>query len=165
MMRKSKRVALLVTCLLIAPAVVGAVEVGQPAPAFSLPRVGSGAPVSLGSLRGQVVVIDFWASWCRPCIEAMPELDRLTRELGPRGLQVLAVSIDEEASAAEGALGSGSHAFTPLHDGDSAVAERYGVGGSLPATVVIDRQGRVRLFRAGGAVEPAELRRLVESLL
>lgn len=159
------RNTLIALCILGVPAIVAAVEVGQQAPGFSLNRLQGDGQVSLQSLRGKVVVVDFWASWCRPCVQALPELDQLQRDLGPRGLQVVAVSIDEEASSAQRILGTSPRAFIPLHDSDSSVSERYGVDGTLPATAVIDRQGRVRFFQAGRAVEAARLRSLVQSLL
>lgn len=147
------------------PAIVMALDVGQQAPAFSLPAVDGGAQVNLASTRGSVVVLDFWASWCQPCVAALPELDALARDLGPRGLKILAINIDEDVASARAKLGKAPHLFTPLHDGASKVATQYGVGDALPATVVVDRQGVVKLFKSGGAVDPAQLRKLVTSLL
>lgn len=157
--------AFLAVLVVAIPAIVAAVEVGQPAPQFALPAVDGGAQVSLASVRGSVVVLDFWASWCQPCLAALPELDAMARELGPRGLKILAINIDEDVASARAKLGKAPHLFTPLHDGASKVAAQYGVGDALPATVVIDRQGVVKLFERGGSVEPAQLRKLVTSLL
>jgi cytochrome c biogenesis protein CcmG, thiol:disulfide interchange protein DsbE len=157
--------AILAVIIVAIPAIVAAVEVGQPAPPFSLPALDGGAQVSLASTRGSVVVLDFWASWCQPCLAALPELDAMARDLGPRGLKVLAINIDEDAAVARAKLGKGPHLFMPLHDGGSKVATQYGVGDALPATVVVDRRGVVKLFQSGGAVEPARLRKLVTSLL
>lgn len=154
----------LVVAIVLIPAAVLAVEVGQAAPDFDLPTVAGGQRVALQSLRGKVVVIDFWASWCQPCVRALPELDAIQQAYGARGVQVVAISIDEEVATAARILGSG-HRFTAVHDAGAAVAERYGVGDSLPATVVVDRQGTVRFVRIGGAVEPAQLRRVIESHL
>jgi peroxiredoxin len=164
-MHRRTGTALLALLIVALPAIVAAVEVGQPAPQFSLPAVDGGAQVSLASTRGSVVVLDFWASWCQPCLAALPELDAMARELGPRGLKILAINIDEDAASARAKLGKAPHLFTPLHDGASKVATQYGVGDALPATVVIDRQGVVKLFKTGGAVEPAQLRKVVGSLL
>ncbi len=147
------------------PALVLAVNVGTAAPAFSVPRVTGGGNVSLASLKGKVVVIDFWASWCEPCLKLFPEMDAIQREFSSKGVTVLAISIDEENEPAKAALGGSSRAFTPLLDADSKVSNSYGVGASLPATVVIDQSGTVRLFKAGGAVDRAKLRPTIRSLL
>lgn len=160
----ARRFALCVMLLSI-PAIAGAVSVGQRAPQFSLPEVSGGGQTSLAKLKGSVVVIDFWASWCAPCLKAIPELDAMQRELGPRGLKVLAVSIDEEVSSARNALKGKQLAVTVLHDSGAKVAEQYGVGDSIPATVVIDREGKVRLFKKMGVVERSQLRRLINKLL
>ena len=161
-----RRLWLALAVLVFIPSLVLAIEVGHPAPAFELPSLNPGGPrVSLASLRGKVVVIDFWASWCHPCVQALPELDSLQQQYAARGLQVLAVSVDEESGPALQVLGSGTHRFTSLHDADSSVSGQYGIDSTLPATVVIDRQGTVRFYRNGGATDPAELRRIIEPLL
>lgn len=162
---RGERAAVLALLLALLPAAALAVREGQPAPDFSLQRLDGDGRASLAAQRGKVVVIDFWASWCHPCVRSLPELGRLQRELGPRGLVVLAVSIDEERASAERIVRAGRHPFVPLHDPDSGVANRYGVDERLPATVVVDRRGTVRLARFGSAVEHGQLRRLVESLL
>ncbi len=158
------RTSLLVAASILLPAVVWAVQVGQPAPAFSLPPVAGGENVTLESMKGKVVVLDFWASWCRPCIKAFPELSSIQQHYGAKGVKVITVSIDEEVASARAKIGKGQQ-FLPLHDGDQAVAERYGVGDSLPATIVIDRTGTVRFAKIGGSVPPAKLRQVIESLL
>ena len=70
---------------------------GVVAPGFSLPSLDGDAPVVLEDLRGQVVMLNFWATWCKPCEEEMPAMDRLYRALRPEGFEMLAVSVDEES--------------------------------------------------------------------
>jgi thiol-disulfide isomerase/thioredoxin len=152
--------ALMVIVASILPAASDALNEGQDAPPFRLPLVTGQGAQELSSLRGKVVVIDFWASWCRPCLHALPELDQLQREFGPR-IKVLAVSIDDELASARQALGPGPRAFAALHDPGGAIASRYGVDGALPATIVVDQRGKVRFFRRGGNVDARRLRRSV----
>jgi thiol-disulfide isomerase/thioredoxin len=147
-------------------------EVGSPAPDFALAPLGK-APArkeatTLKSLSGQVVLLDFWASWCAPCKRTLPEIARM----GSRhpGLKVLAVSLDEDRRKAEGFLADGSvEGGVPveaLHDAKREVAERYDLAG-MPAAVLIDRKGVLRA-RYDGYTErdlskmEAEARKLLE---
>jgi peroxiredoxin/outer membrane lipoprotein-sorting protein len=119
---------------------------GQPAPDFTLSALGS-QPVTLSSLRGKVVVLDFWATWCPPCRESLPETQRLSRLPQDKGLTVLTVD-DEDAKTISGFLSQNNYSFTVLLDGKDDVARRYNVE-ALPSTVIIDRQGRVADFLVG----------------
>jgi thiol-disulfide isomerase/thioredoxin len=126
---------------------------GAPAPGFSLPRLlDDGGEVSLKSLAGHVVVLDFWASWCAPCAKTLPHLSRLGA--GRADLAVLALSIDEDRAKALDFLGrkEKSHpGLTYLHDRKRAVAEAYDLGG-MPSLVIVDRKGVVR-YRHDGYTE------------
>lgn len=124
---------------------------GEPeAPDFSLPTL-EGRAVTLSALRGQVVLLNFWATWCPPCREEMPSIERLHRELGDQGLVVLAVDVDESPRLVAKFMKDFGLSFPALLDARSEVASRYGVGG-LPTTWLIDRRGRV----VGGAVGPRD---------
>lgn len=116
--------------------------IGRPAPDFE-PSVQSGEKLGkLSSLRGQVVLIDFFATWCAPCIDAMPHLQKLQDRLGPRGLKVIGVSTEAPAVVATAA--SRFHVkYTLAADPDEKVASRYHVF-ALPTVVLIDRKGVVR---------------------
>lgn len=131
-----------------APPLPAATVDAAPAPSFSLPRAGGG---SLGSdeLRGHVLVINFWATWCGPCREELPALDRLERALAGEGLRVLAVSVDASPQAAARFAEARGLGLTVLGDPGEEVARRYGVG-AYPTTVVVDRRGRV-VHRTVGA--------------
>ncbi len=123
---------------------------GDEAPAFALPAIGPrgvlGAPISLESTRGQVTVIDFWATWCGPCLRAMPALDALAAR-HPAEVTVVTVNLDDPVAAR--ALFDERGYRMKLVGDDGQVSERYGVT-SIPHTVVIDRAGVVRLVHRGG---------------
>lgn len=115
---------------------------GEPAKEFGLPNL-AGKVVSLSQYRGKVVLLDFWATWCVSCVEELPELKTFHAKYGPKGLAVLAASVDE----------GGRQAVIPFvaeHDipytvllTDQRTLEAYGVWG-LPTTFLIDREGIVR---------------------
>jgi thiol-disulfide isomerase/thioredoxin len=161
------RIGALVLCALALPVAQEArarATEGDAAPEFSLPDL-DGREHSLGSARGRVVLVDFWASWCAPCVDELVCLDALRRD-HPDDLELIAVSIDRDADTARAFLkkrlpASGA---TVLHDGDSGVLGEYGADG-LPALYLIDRAGTVRAVHdgAGGcrevAAEVAELLR------
>ncbi len=114
---------------------------GAAAPDFRLQDVG-GATVHLSGLRGKVVVLEFWATWCPPCRAAVPELADLHRRFSGRGVAVLGISVDSGNNLSEKlAAFSSAHVIPyPVLIGTEEVAERYGVR-SIPATFVIDRAG------------------------
>jgi peroxiredoxin len=133
--------------------------VGKPAPAAELAGGLGGYPAQLSKLRGQVVLLDFWATWCGPCIAAAPELDALQRKLGPRGLRVVGVTSDDWDKARDLArklkLG-----YTIAFDREDQVATRYGVY-AMPTYVLIGRDGVVRQFWSGH-LDVAEIMRALE---
>jgi peroxiredoxin len=118
---------------------------GAAAPGFRLPSL-DGASVDLASLRGRVVVLNFWASWCPPCVAEMPSLDRLNRALGDKGLVVVSVSVDEDESTLRQFVKRLGVGFPVLRDPDAHVAREYRTTG-YPETFVLDRAGKiVRVF-------------------
>jgi len=134
------------------------------APDFSLPTL-EGQTVTLSALRGQVVFLNFWATWCPPCREEMPSIERLHRAFKDQGLVVLAVDVDEGAGVVARFVKDFRLSFPVLLDTGSAVTPRYGVVG-LPTTILVDRRGRI----VGGAVGPRDWaspagRALIRSLL
>ncbi len=124
-----------------------AVEAGQAAPEFQLKDL-RGQPVSLAGLKGKVVVIDFWASWCGPCRESMPFLEKLSKTYRDKGLVVLGVNIDNELKAAQKFLSEVPISFAVVNDAEKKVAKAYGPP-TMPSSYLIDRQGRVRHVHAG----------------
>ncbi len=164
-----------------APAFVAALILGcasaGPRPTPPIPgRVGTqlrlaapdleGREVDVGADQGKVRVIDFWATWCEPCRDAMPELDRLEKELSPRGLAVYGVSFDEDPGLIPAFLAGTPVGFRILWDrGGEMLAERFRVN-RLPTTLVVDRRGVLRFVHEGWTPQRArEQRRQVEQLL
>jgi peroxiredoxin len=109
------------------------------APDLELPDL-AGKPVRLRDLRGRVVLLNFWATWCAPCREEMPALQTLARELGPRGLTVVGVNFKESAREVEPFVREHGLEFPMLLDAEGRVSERYQVF-ALPVTFLVDRRG------------------------
>jgi thiol-disulfide isomerase/thioredoxin len=120
----------------------------------------------VGADQGKVRVVDFWASWCEPCRDAMPQLDRMAAELGERGLAVYAVSFDEDRAQLAAFLKETPVRFPVLWDkGGDRWSARYEVS-RLPTTLVVDRRGVIRAVLPGWSASKAgEARREVERLL
>ena len=117
-----------------------ALRTGSEAPGFRLPAL-AGGEVDLASFRGQVVVVNFWATWCPPCVDEMPSLEKLHRALGPEGLVVLGVSVDEDETALRQFVARLGVTFKILRDpGGRGVAQAYRTTG-YPETFVVDRNG------------------------
>lgn len=112
-----------------------------PAPAFALPTP-DGRTIDLAGLRGKVVLLNFWATWCPPCREEMPSMERLHQEFKDQGLVVLAVNVQESPKRVVLFMRGFQLSFPTVLDADTTVTARYQVRG-LPATFLIDRQGRL----------------------
>jgi peroxiredoxin len=125
-------------------------KAGTPAPPFTLPVRGGGS-VDLASLRGHVVVINFWATWCPPCVAEMPSLDRLQRALSRDGLVVLGVSVDEDEAALTAFIEKGGLALKVLRDPGGAVASGDYRTTGYPETFVIDAAGVIKETYVGPA--------------
>jgi thiol-disulfide isomerase/thioredoxin len=138
--------------------------VGKPAPDFQLELL-DGTKFRLSESKGRVVVLDFWATWCGPCLQAMPQVDRVVREFHDRGVRLVAVNLQEAPREITAMLER--HKLSPAValDRDGVVAEKYGVT-AIPQTVVIDRDGNVaRLYVGGGPHLGDQLRDLIRDLL
>lgn len=102
----------------------------------------AGRSMELTDLRGQVVLLNFWASWCPPCVAEMPSLERLHQRLHPRGLVVLGVSVDADAAAYDEFLRANKITFPNVRDPERRISTLYGTF-MYPETYIIDRQGRL----------------------
>jgi cytochrome c biogenesis protein CcmG, thiol:disulfide interchange protein DsbE len=127
-----------------------ALKAGSEAPGFRLPSL-AGGELDLVSQRGKVVVLNFWATWCPPCVAEMPSLERLHRALGPEGLLVVTVSTDEDEAELRRFVAERSLTLPVLKDpGGRVVAAEYRTTG-YPETFVLDHQGRLLQHVVGPA--------------
>lgn len=146
----------------VAPA--NALSAGSRAPEIGLKDL-NGHLVRLAALKGKVVMVDFWASWCGPCRDEMPVLERLYRKYRSNGLIVVGVNQDRDDSNVRDFLRHIHVSFPVVRDADHRVARRYQPG-KMPSSYVIDRHGIVRYVNEGFSARDAKfLEREVRSLL
>ncbi len=123
--------------------------VGKAAPLFDLDLL-DGRKFRLAETKGRVIVLDFWATWCGPCVQAMPQVERTVRDFADQGVQLVAVNIEETPKQIQALLSRHKLEVTVALDRDGVVAGRYGAT-AIPQTVIIDRDGNVaRVFVGGG---------------
>lgn len=136
----------------------------KPAAAFELVSV-AGQTVRLAELRGKVVLIDFFASWCEPCMKELPELEKLAQQLQGRDIVFVGINIDREKKNALDLVSRFKLTFPVLLDPEGKVAERYDPP-KMPSSYVVDREGTVRFINEGfsGAADLAKLRKQLEQL-
>lgn len=120
----------------------------QTAPDFKLTD-SEGRPIQLSALRGRVVLLNFWATWCAPCRAEIPCLVDLQQRYRDRGLTVVGVSLDDEGWSAVRPFLTQNQVNYPVGIGDASLTTAYGGVESLPATLIIDRQGRIISVHAG----------------
>jgi peroxiredoxin len=130
--------------------------IGKKAVEFSLPSV-AGEKTALENFRGQVVLLNFWATWCVPCREELPELVRLQEKFRKRGLVVVAVSVDHELENVRSFLKKYDIKLQALWDHKQKVVEAYAVD-RMPSSYLIDRGGILRFVHRGYSAE--ELKRI-----
>ena len=135
--------------------------VGKKAPLFSATLL-DGAPFDLGEHLGRdVIILDFWATWCGPCREALPTLSEVASAYHDRGVKLYAVDLGESTADVKAYLEQSGLPLTVVMDADGSVAEAY-VAEAIPQTVIIDRQGTVRYVHVG--VSPGLRERLSREL-
>ncbi|ARN72794.1 TlpA family protein disulfide reductase [Oceanicoccus sagamiensis] len=118
-----------------------------PAPDFTLKST-AGKNLRLSEMRGQVVLVNFWASWCGPCRQEMPLLDDLHNKYSKLGFTVLGVNVDKSQAAADKILKDIPVTFPVLYDPKGTVSQQYNVS-AMPTTIIIDRNGNMRYSHKG----------------
>jgi len=141
-----KNIAVIVAALTLSLPALAAAPTG-PAPAFTLASR-AGQDVSLAQYKGQVVMINFWASWCGPCRQEMPLLEGIYKKYNKMGFTMLGVNVEPDSNAANEWLKATPVSFPILYDRDSKVSKLYDVAG-MPSTVIIDRGGKLRVLHRG----------------
>ncbi|MDX6481230.1 MAG: cytochrome c biosis protein CcmG, thiol:disulfide interchange protein DsbE [Gaiellaceae bacterium] len=117
-------------------------RVGERAPAFSLQRLNGAGTVSLASFRGKTVVLNFFASWCKPCKREAPVLEQLWRDYRSQGVVVLGIDTNDASSDARDFISAHGVTYPTVGGAGDALLSQYGIG-NLPGTYVLNRQGRV----------------------
>jgi peroxiredoxin len=143
---RNRLAAIIATAALALPA-LAADPTGGPAPQFTLGSK-AGPSVSLAQYKGQVVMLNFWASWCGPCRQEMPLLESIYKKYRPMGFTLIGVNVEPDSNAANEWLKQTPVSFPILYDKESKVSKMYDVAG-MPSTVIIDRTGKVRMLHRG----------------
>lgn len=119
----------------------------QQAPDFQLNNI-NGEPLSLSDFKGQVILLNFWASWCGPCISEMPSIETLYKETKDSDIKIIAVNIGESVETAGNFIKDKGYTFETLFDPDNKIATLYGVR-SIPTTYIIDKNGNIVAGKLG----------------
>jgi peroxiredoxin len=144
---KSVRWFLILFTTLLLLGTADAATIQGKAPNFTL-KSNSGKNIKLSELRGQVVLLNFWASWCGPCRQEMPFLEKLHKRYSALGFTVLGVNVEEDPRKAKTLLKDISVSFPILFDTSNKVSKQYKVS-AMPSTIMIDRNGNMRYLHKG----------------
>lgn len=157
---------LLLAAFASAAGVRAEIKVGDAFPSLAAAGLSPLAGGNLPSTPGQVLLVDFWASWCAPCKASFPMMARLHRDFAPQGLVIAAIGIDEKAAAAAAFVKKLAPVFPTLHDRNQALVKQVVVP-TMPTSYLVGRDGRVRFIHQGfhGDRTEAELRRQLTELL
>jgi peroxiredoxin len=157
-MSKANRIAVLGGSTAVAAAVAffvahqarqGAVEIGQSAPDFTVPAFPSGEVRLRDRRRNGVILVNFWATWCPPCVDESPSLEKFAKQVRGQGVEVIAISVDQDPAALQKFIDQFGLTFTIGRDPNQALAHRYGTF-QFPETYIVGRDGRVAEKIVGG---------------
>lgn len=146
-MLKQTGLVLTALCLILSSWLVSARELSGPAPDFTL-TTREGETVQLADLKGKVVMINFWASWCAPCRQEMPFLDEMYKDFSRAGFVLLGVNLDQNSAAAEKFLADVPVTFPVLMDPKGDVAKLYN-NRAMPSSFFVDREGQLAYLHMG----------------
>jgi peroxiredoxin len=124
-----------------------AADAGGPAPQFALAAL-SGQQAALSQYKGQVVMVNFWATWCGPCQQEMPLLDQMYKKYKPAGFTLIGVNVDKESAPVKDLMARKPVSFPVLLDPANQVSKAYHVD-EMPSSVIIDRKGEIRYIHRG----------------
>ena len=142
----SYRILKRVMPLLMLVFTVGQTAAAETAPDFALPT--NSGTLTLADLKGKVVYLDFWASWCPPCRQSFPWMNEMEHRYSRKGLAVVAVNLDKNRELATKFLNEMPADFTVVYDREGTVADSYHVPG-MPSSFIIDRNGKIRAIHIG----------------
>jgi peroxiredoxin len=124
-----------------------AADAGGPAPSFTLAAL-TGQQAALSQYKGQVIMVNFWATWCGPCQQEMPLLDQMYKKYKPAGFTLIGVNVDKEGPAVKDLMARKPVSFPVLLDPANQVSKAYHVD-EMPSSVLIDRKGEIRYIHRG----------------
>ena len=159
------RSLVLTLLVLLGSATAFALEAGDRAPDFAAPALDGKGTVSLAQYRGKVVYLDFWASWCAPCLKAIPEIEAMRKELPAEKFQVVAVNLDTQSKKALRFLEKNPIGYPSASDPKGHLPKQFGVD-TMPTSYLIDADGVIRLVHRGfqrgdGAKLRAEIQKML----
>ena len=132
------------------------VHAQEAAPTFSGTTLNTGQPIDLEGLKGKVVLVDFWASWCPPCLASLPAYNKIRQEIGTSDFEIIAINVDEDIEDGLKFLEKHPVDYPVLADPDGQIGIPYGIG-NLPRSFLLDRDGRIiatyKSFKAGDEVK------------